>query len=502
MDKATIILTTLVAYKVAMIIIGLWAASRNRSEADFFLGGRGLGPLVAGLSYAASTSSAWVILGFSGFVYAIGLSALWMVPGVWAAYAVVWLYFGGRLRQESRDHQQVTLTDFLLQDSQGDLRRIATVAAAVLVLFCFIFYVAAQLDAAGNALTENFAIATPTAIVIGATIVVFYSLVGGFWAVSVTDTVQAAIMMVVSVPVAAALFAFFLIRSINRHDPGTDRMQRIAGLIRSGAMAFLKTEYTVLAGFVAIMFVILVAFLPGNALLTAVAFLVGALLSASAGWIGMRTATSAAVRTTHAATTSLSSALRVAFSSGAVMGLTVVALGTLGISVLYMAYGGLAGAGASAVESLFGFSLGASSIALFARVGGGIFTKAADVAGDLSGKVEAGIPEDDPRNPATIADSVGDNVGDVAGMGADLFESYVGSIIASIALAWALTASKAAGDLGWVDECGVRRGAGETWRDVSGVPGRCRHHRLDARDVHGERTDDESKVGRTRCCGG
>ena len=252
-------------------------------------------------------------------------------------------------------------------------------------------------------------------------------------------------------PVAAALFAFFLIRSINRHEPGTDRMQRIAGLIRSGAMAFLKTEYTVLAGFVAIMFVILVAFLPGNALLTAVAFLVGALLSASAGWIGMRTATSAAVRTTHAATTSLSSALRVAFSSGAVMGLTVVALGTLGISVLYMAYGGLAGAGASAVESLFGFSLGASSIALFARVGGGIYTKAADVAGDLSGKVEAGIPEDDPRNPATIADNVGDNVGDVAGMGADLFESYVGSIISSIALAWALGASSAAALWG-VDE--------------------------------------------------
>ena len=252
-------------------------------------------------------------------------------------------------------------------------------------------------------------------------------------------------------PVAAALFALFLIRSINRHEPGTDRMQRIAALIRSGAMAFLKTEYTVLAGFVAIMFVILVAFLPGDSLLTAVAFLAGALLSASAGWIGMRTATSAAVRTTHAATTSLSSALRVAFSSGAVMGLTVVALGTLGISVLYMAYGGLAGAGARAVESLFGFSLGASSIALFARVGGGIYTKAADVAGDLSGKVEAGIPEDDPRNPATIADNVGDNVGDVAGMGADLFESYVGSIISSIALAWALGASAAAALWG-VDE--------------------------------------------------
>ena len=244
-------------------------------------------------------------------------------------------------------------------------------------------------------------------------------------------------------PVAAAAFAFFLINRINGHEPGDERMQRIAALIRSGAMAFLKTEYTVLAAFVGVMFLVLVILLPGNSLLTGVAFLVGAVLSATAGWIGMRTATSAAVRTTHAATTSLSAALRVAFSSGAVMGLTVVALGTLGISLLYFLYGGLSGAGASAVESLFGFSLGASSIALFARVGGGIYTKAADVAGDLSGKVEAGIPEDDPRNPATIADNVGDNVGDVAGMGADLFESYVGSIISSIALAWALTAPAA-----------------------------------------------------------
>jgi K(+)-stimulated pyrophosphate-energized sodium pump len=202
----------------------------------------------------------------------------------------------------------------------------------------------------------------------------------------------------------------------------------------------------VLAVFVALMFGVLVAFLPGNSLLVGVSFLVGASLSATAGWVGMRTATGAAVRTTAAAQKSLAGALQVAFSSGAVMGLTVVALGTLGIALLYYLYGGLAGQGASAVESLLGMSFGASSIALFARVGGGIFTKAADVAGDLSGKVEAGIPEDDPRNPATIADSVGDNVGDVAGMGADLFESYVGSIIASVALAWALTAT-AAGDL-------------------------------------------------------
>ncbi len=204
MNEATVILITLVVYKLMMIVIGLWAASRNRSEADFFLGGRGLGPWVAGLSYAASTSSAWVILGFSGFVYAIGISAVWMIPGVWVAYAVVWLYFGRQLRQESKDHQQVTLTDFLLHDARGDLKRIATFVAAGFVLFCFIFYVAAQLDAAGNALTENFAISTPSAIIIGAIIVVFYSLVGGFWAVSVTDTVQAAIMMVVSVGVPLA----------------------------------------------------------------------------------------------------------------------------------------------------------------------------------------------------------------------------------------------------------------------------------------------------------
>ena len=245
-------------------------------------------------------------------------------------------------------------------------------------------------------------------------------------------------------PVVAALFAVYLIRSINSRDPGTETMQRIAGLIRSGAMAFLRTEYTVLAVFVAAMFLVLVIFLDGGRLI-GLSFLVGAGLSAAAGWVGMRTATGAAVRTTQAATTSMASALRVAFSSGAVMGLTVVALGTFGISALYYAFGGLSGgaAGRSAVESLFGFSLGASSIALFARVGGGIYTKAADVAGDLSGKVEAGIPEDDPRNPATIADAVGDNVGDVAGMGADLFESYVGSIISSIALAWALTAATA-----------------------------------------------------------
>ena len=244
-------------------------------------------------------------------------------------------------------------------------------------------------------------------------------------------------------PLCAAIFAFVLIRQINQRDAGNERMRSIAALIRSGAMAFLRVEYSVLAVFVGVMFIVLAVFLPRSGMTTAISFLVGAVLSASAGWVGMRTATSAAVRTTQAAKTSLGSALRVAFCSGAVMGLTVVALGTLGIAILYSTFGGLDGSGAAAIESLFGLSLGASSIALFARVGGGIYTKAADVGADLSGKVEAGIPEDDPRNPATIADAVGDNVGDVAGMGADLFESYVGSIISSIALAWAMTASSA-----------------------------------------------------------
>jgi K(+)-stimulated pyrophosphate-energized sodium pump len=246
-------------------------------------------------------------------------------------------------------------------------------------------------------------------------------------------------------PLAAAAFAYYLAIRIERHDPGTERMVRIAGLIRAGAMAFLRVEYSVLAIFAACMFVVLAVFLPVNGLPTALAFLAGASASALAGFVGMRTATTAAVRTTQAARTSLAGALTVAFSSGAVMGLTVVALGTMGVAGLYLIYGGLDGLGPTATANLFGFSLGASSIALFARVGGGIFTKAADVAGDLSGKVEAGIPEDDPRNPATIADSVGDNVGDVAGMGADLFESYVGSIISAMALAWGLSAATAAG---------------------------------------------------------
>ncbi|MAG58181.1 MAG: sodium-translocating pyrophosphatase [Planctomycetes bacterium] len=257
-------------------------------------------------------------------------------------------------------------------------------------------------------------------------------------------------------PALAIVWAVLLNKKINAADPGTERMQKIAGQIRTGAMAFLKTEYTYLAGFVGVVFLLLGFGLQSSdpnansSWSTAISFAVGALASAAAGWIGMRTATEAAVRTTHAARTSLSGALTIAFSSGAVMGLTVVALGVAGITGLYIVFG----QNVAAADTIFGFSLGASSIALFARVGGGIFTKAADVGADLVGKVEAGIPEDDPRNPAVIADNVGDNVGDVAGMGADLFESFVGCVISAIALAWAMGQAHESWDLGdsaWVD---------------------------------------------------
>lgn len=209
MSTSAVVLVTLVVYKVALIGIGIWATSRNESEADFFLGGRELGPFVAGLSYAASTSSAWVLLGFSGFVYALGVTAIWMVPGIWAGYAIVWLYFGPKLRTESRQFSQVTLTDFLLQDSRPSDRRLAAVVAGVLIVLCFVFYIAAQFDAAGKALTSHFALSDAGAIVLGAAIVVIYSMLGGFWAVSVTDTLQAVVMMMaaIAVPVAAVVAA-------------------------------------------------------------------------------------------------------------------------------------------------------------------------------------------------------------------------------------------------------------------------------------------------------
>ncbi|MEY2982249.1 MAG: sodium-translocating pyrophosphatase [Planctomycetota bacterium] len=236
----------------------------------------------------------------------------------------------------------------------------------------------------------------------------------------------------------AVVVAIVLFRSIMSKDAGTERMQEIATAIQQGGRAFLHAEYRWLAVFVAIVFA-LMCFAPGFSVKTAIAFLFGALASATAGYFGMHTATRAAVRTTNAARTSVSEALAVSFRSGTVMGMTVVGLGLLGITILLTVYG----SDEAALEQILGFSFGASSIALFARVGGGIYTKAADVGADLVGKVEAGIPEDDPRNPATIADNVGDNVGDVAGMGADLFESYVGAILATCVLGAAIAAGNA-----------------------------------------------------------
>ena len=224
--------------------------------------------------------------------------------------------------------------------------------------------------------------------------------------------------------VAALLFAIGIIRK----DAGNKKMQEIAHAIHHGALAFLFREYKVMAIFAIVVFFILGFFLNW---VIALSFIIGAFLSVLSGFIGMYVATKANVRTTQAATKSLAKALRIAFGSGAVMGLYVVGLGVIGITVLYLIF--------KDPNLIIGFSFGASSVALFARVGGGIFTKAADVGADLVGKVESGIPEDDPRNPAVIADNVGDNVGDVAGMGADLFESYVGSIIATMILGLVIT---------------------------------------------------------------
>ncbi|MCA9002041.1 MAG: sodium-translocating pyrophosphatase, partial [Planctomycetes bacterium] len=237
--------------------------------------------------------------------------------------------------------------------------------------------------------------------------------------------------------VLALVFAFVKYKSIMAKDKGTQEMQDISELVQKGAAAFLKAEYIWLSFFVVVVAAV-IAMVPAEGLgpKTAGAFVAGAAASALAGYFGMHTATRAALRTTQAATKDLSSALDVAFGSGTVMGMCVVGLGLLGIAVFSLAYAGgnAANVDSAVLQQVLGFSFGASSIALFARVGGGIFTKAADVGADLVGKVEAGIPEDDPRNPGTIADNVGDNVGDVAGMGADLFESYVGSLIAAMTL--------------------------------------------------------------------
>ena len=235
------------------------------------------------------------------------------------------------------------------------------------------------------------------------------------------------------VPVAAVIaliFAAYLAMKVGRQSAGTERMKEIAAAIAEGARAFLTAEYKILIIFVAVLFV-LIGIGIGN-WVTAICFVAGALFSTVAGYCGMTVATKANVRTANAAKESgMNKALSIAFSGGAVMGMCVAGLGALGVSLVYIV--------TRNVDVLFGFSLGASSIALFARVGGGIYTKAADVGADLVGKVEAGIPEDDPRNPAVIADNVGDNVGDVAGMGADLFESYCGSLISALTLGVAVS---------------------------------------------------------------
>lgn len=245
-------------------------------------------------------------------------------------------------------------------------------------------------------------------------------------------------MLIYLAPLCAILgiiFAGVSYMRVKREGEGTDVMKKIAAAIHTGAMVYLNRQYRAIAVFVVVLAVIIAVLLP-NGILTAGCFVLGAVLSATAGYIGMFTATYANVRTTNAATRGIAEAFKVSFASGTVMGMSVVGLGLFGLSVAFIGLSNiLAGSEISViVNTLAGFSLGASSIALFARVGGGIFTKAADVGADLVGKVEAGIPEDDPRNPAVIADNVGDNVGDIAGMGADLYESYVGSILATMLL--------------------------------------------------------------------
>ncbi|MFY8003838.1 MAG: sodium/proton-translocating pyrophosphatase, partial [Chitinophagaceae bacterium] len=247
------------------------------------------------------------------------------------------------------------------------------------------------------------------------------------------------------------LYTLIKFNWVGKQDPGNDRMKEISTYIAEGAMAFLKAEWKILGYFVvlvAILLAVMASSNPHSHWLIAIAFIIGAVSSATAGYIGMKVATKANVRTAQAARTSLSQALKVSFTGGSVMGLGVAGLAVLGLGGLYLVFKQIFAPGSAAnseemvktIEVLTGFSLGAESIALFARVGGGIYTKAADVGADLVGKVEAGIPEDDPRNPATIADNVGDNVGDVAGMGADLFGSYVATVLATMVLGQEVTA--------------------------------------------------------------
>src|SRR4051794_8098025 len=260
-----------------------------------------------------------------------------------------------------------------------------------------------------------------------------------------------------AVPIMALLgllYTFIKAGWVSKQDPGNKRMQDISKHIAEGAMAFLKAEWKILSYFVIIVAILLAVMAgsnPNSHWAIAISFVVGAVFSATAGYIGMRVATKANVRTAQAARSSLSRALAVSFTGGSVMGLGVASLAVLGLGGLFILLKNFFGAGTidsaetlRTIEVLTGFSLGAESIALFARVGGGIYTKAADVGADLVGKVEQGIPEDDPRNPATIADNVGDNVGDVAGMGADLFGSYVATVLATMVLGRETTVPTAA----------------------------------------------------------
>lgn len=238
---SSIILATLVVYKLLLVAIGVWASRRSGSEGDFLIGGRGLGPWVAGLSYAATSSSAWVLLGFSGFVYSVGFSALWMLPGVWGGYALVWVLLGRRLQREAAEQSHVTFTDFIAADAKGAGRRIIAVIASAMILFCFIFYIAAQLQAAGAAMNSFFGLNMAEAIALGAGIVVLYSVLGGFWAVSVTDMVQGLVMAVIAVttPVAAIIAAGGPVEILSRlaaeHPGHLQLFGGEAGLVAIGA---------------------------------------------------------------------------------------------------------------------------------------------------------------------------------------------------------------------------------------------------------------------------
>lgn len=243
MTQASIILLTLIAYKLILIGIGLWASRRVHDQTDFLLGGRNLGAWVAGLSYAASTSSAWVLLGFSGFVFTTGVAALWMLPGIWGGYIAVWLWFGPRLGRESREFGWVTSTDFLAANVERRHRARIAVLAAFMILFCFVFYIAAQFAAAANAFVSNFDMNFATSVLLGAGIIVVYCLLGGFWAASVTDTLQGAIMLAAAVLVpGVALY----------HAGGIDGV--IAGLHAQDAAATLDPSGG-LSGFVLLGFI-------------------------------------------------------------------------------------------------------------------------------------------------------------------------------------------------------------------------------------------------------